>query len=399
MGSYASILRVPRLAALLVTGVVARLSMGIDSLAVVLFLQAERGSFGIAGVVAGALALGSGVGAPVSARLVDRAGARVLVLLGVVHAAGLAGIILAGPGAPAAALVALALLTGIALPPASSVLYAQYPRLLHDQPELLRSAYALDSVATEIIFISGPILTALLVAIVAPAAALALSAVCVSAGTAAFVMAMPSPAAAEAHAGGAAPEPAGLLGALRAPGVRTLAVVMVPVGFAFGVLEVSVPAFATAEGAPELAGVLLAVWAAGSAAGGLVYGSRPRTSTVNAAHLRVALLLPVGMAPVVLAVSPLTMALLIIPAGVFIAPLLATRNELVGTVAPAGSQTEAYAWPLTAIVAGVSLGAAAAGLLVDASGWRSAIALAAVSAAVGGALSFARRGTLLPATA
>jgi hypothetical protein len=316
-----------------------------------------------------------------------------------VHAIGLGALVVLGPSAPAVPLVILALLTGIALPPASSVLYSHYPKLLRDHPELLRSAYALDSVATELIFISGPILTAVLVAVVAPGAALVLSALCVSLGTIAFVAALPPATAADADADGVTPAPAGLLGALRAPGVRTLAVVMVPVGFAFGVLEVSVPAFATSEGAPELAGVLLAVWAAGSAAGGLVYGSRPRTASVNAAHLRVAMLLPLGMAPVVLAFSPLTMALLIIPAGVFIAPLLATRNELVGTVAPAGAQTEAYAWPLTAIVAGVSLGAAVAGLVVDASGWRAAIALAAVAAAVGGALSFARRGTLIPAAA
>jgi MFS family permease len=393
MGSYGSILRVPRLGALLLTGIVARLSMGIDSLAVVLFLQSERGSFGIAGVVAGAIALGSSAAAPLTSRLVDRLGPLVLVVLGLLHAVGLIGIVLAGPTAPGAALVPLALLTGVAFPPASSVLYAQYPKLLADRPELLRSAYALDSVATELIFISGPILTAVLVALVAPGAALVLSAACVSIGTAAFVAVLPA-----AQAGGELTRaPAGLLGALRSPGVRTLAVVMVPVGFAFGTLEVSVPAFATAEGAPELAGVLLAIWAAGSAAGGLVYGSRPRHSTVHEAHLRVALLLPLGMLPVVLAVSPLTMALLIIPAGIFIAPLLATRNELVGTVAPAGSQTEAYAWPLTAIVAGISLGAAVAGIVVDASGWRSAIAMAAVAAAVGGAVSFARRGTLRPA--
>ena len=66
------------------------------------------------------------------------------------------------------------------------------------------------------------------------------------------------------------------------------------------------------------------------------------------------------------------MALLVIPAGIFIAPLLATRNELAGLVAPPGTETEAYTWPLTAIVAGIAGGAALAGVLVDAAGWRTA---------------------------
>ena len=66
------------------------------------------------------------------------------------------------------------------------------------------------------------------------------------------------------------------------------------------------------------------------------------------------------------------MALLVIPAGLFIAPLLATRNELVGHVAPAGARTEAYTWPVTAFVGGISIGSAIAGQLVEGPGWRVA---------------------------
>ena len=55
------------------------------------------------------------------------------------------------------------------------------------------------------------------------------------------------------------------------------------------------------------------------------------------------------------------MALLVIPAGDFIAPLLATRNELVGWVAPAGARTEAYTWPVTAFVGGIAIGLGAGG--------------------------------------
>ena len=54
------------------------------------------------------------------------------------------------------------------------------------------------------------------------------------------------------------------------------------------------------------------------------------------------------------------MALLVIPAGCCIAPLLATRNELVGGVAPPGMRTEAYTWPITAFVGGIAAGAALA---------------------------------------
>ena len=113
---------------------------------------------------------------------------------------------------------------------------------------------------------------------------------------------------------------------------------MLPVGFAFGILEITITAFATDEGHRELAGVLLTLWAVASAAGGLVYGARPRRGTASDTHLRVALALPLGLAPIVLATSPWTMALLVIPAGIFIAPLLATRNELAGPRRAAGNR-------------------------------------------------------------
>jgi MFS family permease len=172
---------------------------------------------------------------------------------------------------------------------------------------------------------------------------------------------------------------------------------MLPVGFAFGALEVALPAFADHEGRPELAGVLVALWALGSVAGGLTYGARPRRGTLASVHLRVALLLPVSFLPMALATSPATMALLVVPAGVLIAPLIATRNELAGMVAPEGARTEAYTWPLTALVAGIALGAATSGALADATSWQTAVLAAAVAAGVGAAVSTGRRATLVPA--
>src|SRR3954452_19383156 len=169
---------------------------------------------------------------------------------------------------------------------------------------------------------------------------------------------------------------------------------MLPMGFAFGALEVGLPAFATNHGRPELAGVLVAIWSMGSATGGLVYGARTRRASLAQLHLRVALMLPFSFVPLVLAGTPLTMALLVIPAGLFIAPLIATRNELAGRVAPAGTETEAYTWPLTALVGGVAGGAAIAGALADGPGWRAAVLVAACSSALGATISLARRRTL-----
>jgi MFS family permease len=390
MRAYLAILAVPHMKPLIAASLLTRLPIGINGLATILFLRERTGSYAVAGAAAGALALGAGLGAPLGARLVDRFGPRALVGLAAIHAVGLIGLIALGYGdAPTFALIAAGLVTGVALPPTSSVMRALYPRLANHDPALVQSAFALDSVLTEMIFIAGPLLTAALVVAISPAAALVLSAGAVGVGVLAFLAALPPAEAPDPDV-----PPAGRLGALRAPGIQTLVLSMLPMGFAFGMLEVAIPAFATGHGRPELAGVLTAIWSLASAAGGLVYGARSRDTSLAQAHLRVALLLPLGLLPLALGGTPATMALLVIPAGIFIAPLIATRNQLAGQVAPPGSLTEALTWPLAGLVGGVSLGAAAAGGVVEASGWRTAVLIAAVAAATGALVSLARRGTL-----
>ena len=83
----------------------------------------------------------------------------------------------------------------------------------------------------------------------------------------------------------------------------------------------------------------------------------------------------------------------------FIAPLLATRNELIGWVAPPGARTEAYTWPVTAFVGGIAIGSAMAGGIVEASGWRPAFLVATAAAGIGAIIAVACRNTLHPAGA
>jgi MFS family permease len=186
----------------------------------------------------------------------------------------------------------------------------------------------------------------------------------------------------------------GILGALASPGVRTLVLTSLPAGVGIGICEVALPAFGDANGAAATAGILLALWSVGSAAGGLVYGALPNRPPLNRVHLVVTALLPIGLLPLAAAPSVPVMALLVIPAGMFIAPLLATRNELVGWVAPEGARTEAYTWPVTAFVGGIAVGSAVAGMIVEAASWRAAFVVAGVVAMLGTAVAVARRETI-----
>jgi MFS family permease len=390
---YAAVLRVPHVAALIAATLLARFPIGINALAIVLYLRAERGSFAVAGAVAGALAAGSGIGAPVQGRLVDRFGQRrVLVPLGLVHAAALGAIVATTEaGTPVTVLVGCGLIAGFAIPPTSSVLRSMWPTLLRERPDLIAAAYALDSVLIELIFILGPLLTAVVATVLSPPAALIVSGASVVAGTVMFTALPPSRAM--------RPDPArpraGWLGALASPGVRTLVLTSLPAGVGVGICEVTLPAFSHAMGAAATAGVLLALWSLGSAAGGLAFGALRNRPPLNRVHLAVTAALPVSLLPMAAAPSVAVMALIVIPAGMFIAPLLATRNELIGWVAPKGARTEAYTWPVTAFVGGIAVGSALAGTIVDHASWRTAFLVAGAFAAAGTLVAVARRGTVV----
>jgi MFS family permease len=374
--------------------IVARMSIGIDGIATVLFLRHEGRSFAAAGAAAGALALGSALGAPFIARLIDRLSARVLGWLAVAHATGLIGLIaLTVAGAPSALVVVAAFATGATLPTVSSVLRGAYASLLAHERSLIPSAFALEAVITEAIFIVGPLTTAALAWVASAGAALVVSAICVVVGTLWFLAELPAeiadrrqPESADRH----------WAGALRSPGLQTIVIAMLPVGFSFGAIEVMLPAFADAQGNRQFAGVLIAIWSLGSALGGVLYGARPRILPLRTMHLLTAAFVPVGMAALALAGSPFQMALLVVLAGLPIAPLIATRNELAGVVAVPGSETEAYTWPLTALVSGVALGAAVAGALADGPGWRAAVLAAVAAASLGAVVTLVRRETLEP---
>jgi MFS family permease len=389
---YARILRTPHVMPLMVAALVARLPIGIHSLAIVLFLRERTGSYAVAGVVAAAFALGAGAGAPLAGRLIDRFGqGRVLVPSALLHTGFLAALVgLALADASAGLLVPVAIAAGLAIPPISATLRPLWPPMLRDEPELLPTAYALDSVLIELVFVLGPLLTAAATALLSPVAALAIAAALLVGGTVAFTASPPSRAwrpTAERHG-------LGWLGALRSPGIRTLAASMMPLGFCFGAMEVTLPAFSEDMASPAWAGVLLAVWSLGSAVGGLAYGARADTLPLAPTFVRLSMLLPLTYLPLAASPSLVVMPVLCLLAGLAIAPLLASGNQLVGDVAPPGALTEAYTWPITSLVVGVAVGNAIAGLLVEAADWRVAFLAAAFGAGIGGVLAFTRRATL-----
>ncbi|MEA2439180.1 MAG: hypothetical protein QOH76_604 [Thermoleophilaceae bacterium] len=391
LGPYRRLVRTPQLRPLIAFSFAGRLPIGILSLALVLFMREETGSFATAGAVAAAFAFAGGVFAPVQGRLVDRLGqTRVLVPLVVVHASALAVVVALGlEHAPAAVVGLFAGIAGVATPPISACLRPLLIELLEDDEELLVAGYAVDAVMMEVVFLAGPLLTALVVGALSSAAAVAVGAGLSFTGVLAFA-ALPA-----SRSWRGAGSTTGIAGALASRGMRTLVLANLPIGVCFGTLEVALPAFGAEHGSARIGAFLLAALSVGSIVGGVAYGALSgRLGPIDRAYLVLLSAIPATMALLALPGPVAPMVALVVVAGSVIAPLTAIESQVLSIVAPRGAATEAFTWLLMSVVVGVAAGNAAGGALAENAGWRAALLLACGVAALGAALSWARRPTL-----
>lgn len=359
---YRALFDTPGVQAAFIASVIGRLPIGIAGLAILLFVQGRSGSFAHAGLASALYVLGLGLVAPLVGRLIDRMGPRgVLAICSIVYPIALialVGLVLRGahPGWIAAAAFA----AGAALPPVTICMRALFPRLLSDGG-LLQTAYSLDSALIETVFILGPALVAFFVAAGYPAGAVLLAAICAAVGGPLFLRA-------DAVRAWNAVNPG-----LRSSGWSLLSRGGLPAvyaatlfySFAFGLYEVGVTAFATNRAMPALAGIALALASLGSAVGAVVYGSRhwqwPLSRQFVAALLAMSssilLLAPVG--------NVYAFAVMNVVAGAPMATAIASQSLLVSRIAPREALAEAFTWGASCLLAGISGGIAAGGLLAE----------------------------------
>jgi MFS family permease len=396
--TYRQILATPGVTRLVAGVIIGGSSIGLAPLGFMLYVHDRSGSFTVAGAVLAVFGVGRALATPLQGRLLDRLGARAVVLpCAALYAVAMIGMLAAGALArPAIPLLAAAVAAGAAFPPLPALLRAAWPRLVGDGDEQrLRAAYVLDAIVGEVLFFGGITLAALLAAVASSAAiivAMLVTAVvgCVLAATA---LEAPSPGGTTASRGGSTARRAG---PLALPAVRLALAVWVPVGFVLATFEVVAPAFAMKEGAAWAGGVLLALTGVGNVLGALWYGSLRRSASAwrvsSVASVALAGALAVTALPVGFALMAGAAVLLGVPHG----PFATANNQFVVDECPPGMTTEAFTWATTAIMIGGSLGGAMAGALVDAGGWRLASAAGAAGALVVSGAVWARLARVVP---
>lgn len=355
-----------------------------SSLAVLLLVRAATHSYAAAGVAVGAGALAGAVCGPLLGRMIDRVGRRLVVgpAAATQACAYVALALSARAHAPAPVLIACAAVAGALVPPIAPIVRTLL-RDLYDDHEVRETAYSMEAIAQETIWIVGPLFTTVVITLASPTFAVAILGAIGLSGTLLFMRSplldRPQPhEQGDAHRGSA----------LVSVDLRWLLIPVGLMGFALGAVEVGIPSLALHDGSRPASGFLLALWSLGSMVGGIRYSS---TRWGSALGSRYALLLGFNClltAPLLFAGSIALAAVFCFVAGLAVAPTFSCVYSVVGRVVIPGSEHEAFGWTLSGLIAGVAMGSALAGAVIGPLGVRGPFALgvgAAALAALGAA--------------
>jgi MFS family permease len=401
--------RLPQLAgrSFIPLGLFARLPLAMLTVGTLTLVTSNSGSYALGGTAAGAVGIGSALGAPVLGTLADRRGQRpVLLFAAALNTAAVVALILAAAvlgtdGSFAAGVLAAAFLSGASCPQVGPLARVRWMALTSQGSALanrrdLDTALSYESTADEITFVLGPALVGILASLLAPWLPLALAAAMTITLVPAFaahrtyravpVTRRPAVSAgqhATLPAGQPAALPAGQTGARRRlpASVAVPVVAMVCMGTFFGSAQAALSSFSAYYASSEIAGLLYAVMGLSSAAAALSVAYWPQRFSLSwrwvlsaalMAALAVLLLVPASLG---------SMVLVLLILGIPVGPVMVTVFAVGGVVAPAGRLGTVMTALASGIVAGTAIGSAVGGSLAQDHGYGAAFLVPACAAA------------------
>lgn len=379
MRAYFRLLRYGPVARPFVFAAVARLTLAMIPLGILILVEHERQAYAIAGLVSGAYAVGCAVGTPAWGRLMDRFG-QVTVLLPTTLASAtlLVALTMATTaGAADYVLVTIATAVGLTYPAISPGLRSGFRVMLPD-PAARRVAFALDATSVELAFVIGPLLLSLLLLPGDPRVPLLVTATLLAVGGVAYcatgLARRAGAMAVRARQDQSATGSPGPKTALAVAGVPALLVVMLLLSIGFGQLDTSMTATADlALGGTEKVGILFAAIAGGSTIGGLAFGAKHRPVDKRRAVPVLLCAFAVLLGTLALLMSfglvrlPILLPLLFLT-GLTIAPTLIMQQTLLDRISPAARLNEAQALLSASNTTGAAIGTAIAGVVIDFAG-------------------------------
>lgn len=348
-------------------------------------VTSASGSYALGGTAAGAVGIGSALGAPVLGTLADRRGQRpVLLLAALLNSLAVVALILTvrvtgeSSGVPTA-LLAAAFVSGASCPQVGPLARVRWMALTsrgtdEDRARDLDTALSYESTADEVTFVLGPALVGILASLLAPWLPLALAVALTITLVPAFAVhrthrAVPaSPPAASNHASAGSRTASG-----RLPAAVALPVLaMVCMGTFFGSTQTALSSFSAGFVGSEVAGLLYAVMGLSSAAAALSVAYWPQRFRLSWRWMLCAGLMAALSLLLFLPSSIPAMVAVLLILGLPVGPVMVTVFAVGGVVAPARRLGTVMTALASGIVAGTALGSSVGGQLAQSHGYAAA---------------------------
>jgi predicted MFS family arabinose efflux permease len=340
-----------------------------SSLAILLLLSGQVG-YGKAGAATGVSVATAGLSNVLLARAVDRVGARaVLAPAAFAYAVALSALAALEHSRYADQLLVCAVI-GLVTPPVSSVSRGLWPRLLGI--ERAQVIYGLEATTQELVWIAGPAMVALIAGLANARAAVVTTGALGLVGAVSYVTAPPFAAASRLP-------PGRRRSVLFGTGVLWYTLVGVCLTIGFNMTDIATVDFVSGRKASASAGVVLAIWSAGSLVGGVGFGAAT-SRTTDRVLARMVTVAAAGLALCAAAPDTVGLAVILFVGGAAVAPSLARLYTRIGSVAPGGATTETFGWLAVGFLIGSSAGASLGGVSVDTLGARPTFVLAGSAA-------------------
>jgi len=377
--AYARLFRTPGAIRFSLAGLIGRMPISMDSLALIFIVVAVSGSYAIAGALSATASIVMSFAMPYWSGVSDRIGQRALLIRVVpLKAAGIAlFIVLVLNNAPTwtwfvSIILAEACsinLGGLVRRRWLHVLSPDKSSTLEDESDrhLINTAYSLEALNDEFVFIVGPIIATACATSIAPAAGLIAGIIFIVIGIPVFVsLRSTEPPPSPRHKKN--PHPA----VIRNKSLQAVVLPTLFVGGFFSAISIVTVAYSDQLGHKSQSGLLLAIWASGSAVAAVINGVIKWRISHAGRFIFFLVALTVLAIPLLFVNSLSALGWALFFNGFAIAPLIINAYGVAESSVPPEQITQTLSWVVSGMPLGGALASAIAGWSIDNHGAQNA---------------------------
>lgn len=343
-------------------GVVGRMPISMDSLALIFIVVHATNSYTLAGSLAAVASIVVTIALPFWSRSADRLGQKRTLLIAIPLRTifMVIFILLVTQKAPIWTWFAAIILAEACIVNAGGMVRRRWLWALGDNRKLIDTAYSYEALMDEIVFILGPVIATACATSIAPSAGLVVGLIFMLLGTTAFALQTKTEPPAHPRDLTKPHQPV-----MRNRTVQAVVLPSIFLGGFFSAVGIVVVAYMQSHHAVAKTGLMLALWAAGSATAAAANGVI--TWRLNHAKRFWIFLFALTLLsiPLIFVSNLFFLGIALFCNGLAIAPLIVSAYGVAETSVPPAQITETLAWVIAGMPLGGAIASSATGLVID----------------------------------